>query len=164
MTKKLLSVLLIFSVCMAFSCCNRENRFSFPELIRRVEDGFDCTELSLENAFFSDGEWFLFVSACGENDMLITAKENEQSKFLESVSVSVTEMGYDGQKEAYIKLIEAVASAFIFDADIKKLLEGVKLYEDSAVFSEDTYFYEEGRFSLSFFNADIGSAMLIEIV
>lgn len=163
MTKKLLSVLLIFAVSLFLVSCNRENRFSFPELIRRLDENSEGIGVSLDDAFFSDGEWFLFVSVCSEDDILITAKENEESKFLESVTVSTLEMEDEGQREAFIKICETAVSAFVFDADAKELLEGVNLYKESALFSENTYFYEDGRFSLSFFNADIGSTLTIEI-
>ncbi len=164
MAKKLLSVLLIISVCLFTVSCNRENRFSFPELLRRLEENSKDMSFDMNEAFFSEEKWFLFVSVCSEDDMLITATENPQSRYLEEVSVSVVDVGNENQTEEFIRLCEAVADAFIFDCDSTELLKGVGLYIEDAVFSEDTYFYEEGRFSLSFFNADIGSTLVISIV
>lgn len=163
MTKKILSVLLIFAVCIFLASCERENRLSFPEFTRILNEEFEEITVSAEDAFFDDGEWFLFVSVAGEDDILITAKENAESRFIEAVSVSCLEMGNPGQIEAFIRMCEAAAAAFVFGTDYNALLEGVMLYNENAVFSEDVYFYEEGRFFVSFFNDSTGSTLMIEI-
>lgn len=164
MLKKIMSLLLIIAVSISLVACNRENRFVFSELLKRIGKELPDVEVNMEDAFFSDGEWFLFLSVSEENDIIITASEDESNKYLTSVAVSSVNMGLEGQVEQYIKVCEAAADAFIFGIDAKKALESTGFYTENIIFSDEVRFFEEGRFKLSFFNADIGSTLLMEMV
>ncbi len=164
MQKKLLSLLLIFTTVLSFSACKKENRFDFSELLIRTEDFYGEKELSLENAFFSENKWFLFLSICETDDMLITAKEEEDTKYLLSVSVTVLNTGNDGQREAFVKMCKAVIRSFMPERNIDELAENIALSDIEAVFSDEVYFYTEGRYKLSLFNSEQSSTMIIELV
>lgn len=163
MIKKNLSVLLIFSVLLCFSGCHRENRFDFSELMRRMESFDERIVFDTQKAFFSKGEWFVFLSVAEEDDIIVSAKEDENTGYITSVSVSTVNTGKESDSKVFLDVCVAAADAFIFGTDKKDALEGVGLFNENVIFSENTYFYETGRFNLSFFNADMGSTLIIDI-
>ena len=107
-------------------------------------------EFKEEDAFFSEGQWFLFVTAVSEDDILITVKEDE-NRYVTEVGISALNTG------------KAAANAFVFAADTDLLFDKTGVFDRKRIFSEDTYFAEDGRFKLSFFNADMGSTVLLRI-
>lgn len=163
MLKKAMSVLLIFSLLTVLNSCSREKRISFSELIKRMNENGIANELHMSDAFFSDGEWFLFIKHENEDKLILTAAENADSKYIEKASVSVINDEKGETAQEFISLCEALTASFTFDIDKKESLEQTGLYDKGMLFSESTSFYDEGRFSFSFFNADLGSTLLIEI-
>lgn len=163
MIKKTLSFLLIFFVCFSFFACRRENRFDFSELMLRLERSDDRIIFDTDKSFFSKGEWFTFLSVTEEDDIIISAKEDETTGYITSVSISTVNSENEDGAKTFVDVCTAVADAFIFDVSSRDALEGIRLFDKGVVFSDNTYFYEIGRFTLSFFNADMGSTLLIEI-
>lgn len=140
-----------------------EQRIDFSEFIRRINKQSDKYEAAQEDAFISDGEWFLFVSAAGQDDILINAKEDE-NKLLTSVSVSVINTGIDRQDEVFVDFCRRAVTAFTENADSEKILEDSHLLDENIIFSDEAYFSENGRFKTSFYNAELGSTFLIELL
>ncbi len=162
MTKKLLCLLFIFPLVLSFVSCTKPARIDFSELLLRMEKDLSLYELDIEDAFFSEGQWFLFVSAVAQDDILITVKEDENS-FLTDVGISAINTGDDKIAEVYVSFCKAACNAFVFDADGAALLEEAGVLESNAVFSDKVSFSEDGRFKVSFFNAEQGSTMLCSI-
>ena len=164
MSKKLLSLLLIFTVVLSLSSCKQEIRSDFSELIRRTEKYYGKTELSVENSFFSEGKWFLFLSICEKDDLLITGTEDEETKYLVAVSVTMLNSGNENQKDEFSLLCKAVIKSFIPECDEYFLAEKISLTDGATVFSEDVYSYTEGRYKLSLFNCEQSGTMIIELI
>jgi len=163
MQKKVVSLLLIFSLCLTFSSCYLQERVDITELMRRMKKSEKEVVPELTDAFFSDDEWFVFMSVLNEDDTLLTAKEGEGHLLLQ-VSLTMMNMEAQGQAERFISLCECMTSAFSGKENTEKLLSGIRLYEKGTVFSEKTCFFEEGRYKLSLFNDEVGSTLLIELV
>lgn len=162
MPKKLLSLLLIIALIVSFSSCTKPVRVDFSELLLRMEKELNDYSLDIENAFFSEQQWFLFVSAVTSDDILITAKEDE-NKFITDVGISVINTGDTSVIPVYINFCEAAGNALLYNTDTKALLTESALYEENTVFSENTYFAQLGRYKVSFFNAEMGSTVLYQI-
>lgn len=160
-SKKLLSLLLIFLFVFTFCACEKPIRVDFSELLLRMKKELPEYSFEMTDAFYSEGQWFLFINAKSENDILITAKEDE-SRYITQLGISAmntdNDIAYD-----YINFCESAGKAFTGSEDIDTFLGKVNFYNENEIFSENTYFAEEGRYSLSFFNAESGSTVLYEI-
>ena len=164
MSKKLLSLLLILTVLLSFASCKQESRSDFSELLKRTEKYYGKTEIPLETAFFSEGKWFLFLSLCEKDDLLITGTEDEETNYLVSVSVTVLNTGNEKQKEEFSAVCKAVIKAFMPEEDVRKTAEKISLSDGALVFSDEVRFYTEGRYKLSFFNCEQSGTMIIELI
>ncbi len=163
MQKKVLSVLCIFSLLTALVSCTSQLRIDFSELLKRTQKQFPELTLDMENAFYSDGEWFLFVSLCAQDDILLTASADENG-CLTCVGISAVRIiDCEEQKKSFIEFSEAAAGAFMGEISPSALLNELGLYDESLIFSQQVRFSEYGRFSASFFNADVGSTVRITI-
>jgi hypothetical protein len=163
MQKKLLSVLFIFALLFMLCACTMQTRSDFSELLLRTQRNFGDISLEPEDAFFSDGEWFLFVSLCGQDDLLLTATEDE-NRYVTSVGISTIKIPDSTcQKQQFVSFCVAAARAFTADAHADALLEELGIYDEALIFSEEVRFSEKGRYSASFFNADMGSTVRITI-
>lgn len=163
MLKKTVSLLVIFFVVVFFAGCEKEARLDFSELILRTVRYHKDIDIDISEAFFSDGNWFIFLSSATEDDVILKAAEDE-NKYLVSVSISTVNNGIDGSAAEFIKLAEAVTEAFCDIGDVKAFLGNVGLYEENIIFSEERRVYEEGRYKLSFFNSSLGSSLMAELV
>ena len=161
LTKKAVSLLLIFIFLTFASSCTYETRIDFSELIKRMNSGSDSYEAEIENAFFSENEWFLFVDALSECDVLITGKEDED-KILTSVSVSVISNGNEQQKAVFSDFCKRAVRAFTENYDSDKIIEDSGLTLEDTFFTDNAYFSENGRFSTSLFTAQHGCTFIIE--
>lgn len=163
LTKKAVSLLLIFISVLSSGACTYETRIDFSELIRRMNSASAVYEAEIKEAFFSEGEWFLFVDTLSESDILITAKEDED-KILTEVSVSVINCGKDGQKEIFSDFCKRAVKAFTVNHETDKIIEDSGINNTEGFFKEDAYFSENGRFSTSLFTAEHGCSFIIETV
>ncbi len=163
MQKKVFSILFIFSFLLLLPSCTKQTRIDFSELLIRTEKQLDEVSLELEDAFFSDGQWFLFVSVSGEDDILLTATQDENS-YITSVGISTVRIpDSPSQKSAFTGFCNAAAAAFMSSTPAEPLLDELGLYDESLIFSEEVRFSQYERFSASFFNADMGSTVRISI-
>lgn len=162
MQKKLLSLLVIFLLLLISASCSTPERVDFSELLIRMEKALPDFSFDINDAFFSDGQWFLFIKTGKEAEILLTVKEDEY-KYAEEVSVSILNTGEDGVIPLAVSFCEAVHKAFVFGNDTENLLVSLGIYDEDTFFSENTYFAEAGRFSLSFFNAQAGSTVIFGI-
>lgn len=161
-TKKTSVLLLIFFLITALSSCTYETRIDFSELIRRMNKETDTYEVSLSEAFFSEGEWFLFADTLSESDILITGKEDED-KILTSVTVSILNNGDEGQREIFSDFCKRAVKAFTANHDSDKIIEESGICNTGLFFSDGAYFAENGRFSASLFSAETGCSFSVEI-
>lgn len=162
-TKKTVSVLLIFFLCASLSFCSYEQRVDFSECVRRMNKLSDTYKIVIEDAFFSEGEWFVFVSTLCENDILITGTEDE-NKLLTRVSVSVINSLAEGQSEIFTDFCIAAVAAFTENADTDKILTDSHIYDEGIIFSDGAFFGENGRYKTSFYTAQTGSTFVIELI
>lgn len=162
MPKKLLSVLVIFLLLFTSASCTAPERVDFSELLKRTAKLLPEYSFETQDAFFSDGQWFLFIKTGMEAEILLTVKEDEY-KYAEEVGVSVLNTKEEGIIPVVLSVCEAVHKAFVFGKDTENLLTRLGIYDENKFFSENTYFAEAGRFRLSFFNADMGSTVVFKI-
>ncbi len=163
MPKKVLAVLSIFALMITAVSCSRQTRIDFSELLVRTEKSLGEVSLELQNAFFSDGEWFLFASVCSQDDILLTACEDENG-YITEVGISTVKIPECAeQKQKFTAFCDAVAQAFMSDTPIAPLMDELGIYDELLIFSEEVRFSEYERFSASFFNADMGSTVRISI-
>ena len=162
-TKKSAVVLLIFIFTVILNSCTYEQRVDFSELVRRMNRWAEGYEAVLEEAFFSDGEWFLFVSSGDNNEVLLNGREDE-SKLLTRVCVTILNDTENVDSELFFSVCENSLRAFTYNGDSEGLLSSSHLYDEGILFSDAVYFYESGRYKTSFFNSEIGSTFMIEIV
>lgn len=162
-TKKAVSLLLIFILVTASGACTYETRIDFSELIRRMNAGETAYKAEIREAFFSEGEWFLFVTTLSESDILITGKEDE-NKCLTEVTVSVINCKKDGQREIFSDFCERAVRAFTENHDTEKITEDSEIRSTDLFFSDGAYFSENGRFATSLFSAAAGCTFRIEII
>ncbi len=162
-TKKAVSLLLIFVLSLSLGCCALEQRIDFSECVRRINRCYGTYEISDKDAFFSENEWFLFADTLGEDDILITGTEGE-GRLLTRLSVSVINNGITGQEEIFIDLCEAAVNAFCENADKKKILADSHVCDEGVLFTENAFFSENGRFATSLYTAGMGCTLVIEII
>ncbi len=163
LTKKAVALLLIFILITATGACTYETRIDFSELIRRMNSDDAVYEAEIKEAFFSEGEWFLFVDTISESDILITGKEDED-KILTAVTVSVINCDNDGQKEIFSDFCERAVRAFTENHDTDKIIGDSGINNTDCFFTEGAYFSENGRFATSLFTAQHGCTFSIEII
>ena len=161
MAKKILSLLLIFLLIFTFCSCTEPVRADFSELLIRMNKKNADYVLRIEDAFFSEDQWFLFVEVNGENSILLTAREDE-NRYITQVGISVMDTG-DEAVAVFMSLCEAAGEAFTLSNSIKDFLGKVNFYNENEIFSENAYFAQEDRYCLSFFNAQMGSTVLFQI-
>ncbi len=161
-TKKAASLLSIFILSLILNSCYYETRIDFSELVRRINRQSEEYELLIEEAFFSDGEWFLFADTLGESDLLITAKENDD-KLLTQVSVSVINNSEEGQTEIFRNFCRYAVCAFAENSDTEKIIADSGICTENVIFSEGAYFGENGRYATSFFTDGLGCTFVAEI-
>ena len=161
--KKMVAVLLIFTLMIFTSSCSVRKRMDFTEFLLRSEKNFGEDVFFREKAFYSDDSWFLFLSILSDDDFLISARENEK-KTLESVTVSTFSSENKEKEEIFIRLCSAVSFAFITEEKPEVFLEKLELSEEGSVFSDDVLFFTEGRYKASLFNSDMGSTLMIEMI
>lgn len=152
----------IFILSLVLNSCHYETRIDFSELVRRINRQSDEYELLIEEAFFSDGEWFLFADTLGESDLLITAKENDD-KLLTQVSVSAINNSEEGQAEIFRSFCRYAVNAFAENEDKEKIISDSGICTENVIFSEGAYFGENGRYSTSFFTDGLGCTFVAEI-
>ena len=162
-TKKSMQILFIFIFIIITASCSLDERVDFSELIRRMNRQDDTYELLIEDAFFSDDEWFLFADTLADCDAMITGTEDE-NKLLTRVSVSVVNYEMQGQQEVFLKLCENIAAAFVRPDNLEAVMNGCHIYDDGVIFSDGAYFFEYGRYKTSLFGSDIGNTFVIEII
>lgn len=163
MRKKVISLLVIFTVAILFSSCTREERIDFSELLVRMDSLFDEVDFPQEAAFFSESKWYLFFSVFSENDCLLSAEQDENG-FLTNVSVCAFYDGRENAQESFVSVCEKLSKCFVpVDYPTDDLLEEVGLYEKDSVFSEGAHFSQSGRYAFSLFGTDFGSAFYIEL-
>lgn len=163
LTKKAVSLLLIFISVIVIGSCTHETRIDFSELIKRMNTGDTVYKAEIRKAFFSEGEWFLFVTTLSENDILITGREDED-KCLTAVTVSVINCKEDGQREIFSDFCERAVRAFTKNHDTEKITEDSEIRSTDLFFSDGAYFSENGRFGTSLFSAPLGCTFKIEII
>ena len=162
-TKKATAVLLIFFLCFSLSFCAYEQRVDFSECIRRMNKHCSAYEIIIEESFFSGDEWFCFVDATGESDVLITGTEDE-GRLLTRLTVSAVKNDSDEQQAAFLSFCEAAVDAFCENADKEKILADSHIYDENVLFSENAFFNENSRFRTSFYTAAMGCTLVIEII
>lgn len=163
MRKKVISLLVIFTVAILFSSCTREERIDFSELLVRMDSLFDEVDFPQEAAFFSESKWYLFFSVFSENDCLLSAEQDENG-FLTNVSVCAFYDGRGNAQESFVSVCEKLSKCFVpVDYPTDDLLEEVGLYEKDSVFSDGVHFSQSGRYAFSLFGTDFGSAFYIEL-
>ena len=163
MQKKVFLILFIFAFSVLLPSCSKQTRIDFSELLLRIEREVGEIRLEPEDAFFSDGQWFLFVSVSGEDDILLTATEDEGC-YIISVGISTVRIPDSlDQKNNFIAFCDASAKAFMSSTPSGPLLDELGLYDETLIFSEEVRFSQYERFSASFFNADMGSTVRISI-
>lgn len=162
LTKKAVSLLLIFIFVLSAGACTYETRIDYSELIRRINSDDAVYEAEIKESFFSEGEWFLFVDTLSESDILITAKEDED-KILTEVTVSVINCGNDGQKEIFSDFCKRAVRAFTANHETDKIIEDSGINNTESFFTENAFFSENGRFETSLFTAEHGCTFVIEI-
>ncbi len=163
MQKKIVSLLFIFTLVFSLSCCQREERIDFSELLYRINRADKEIALEREKAFFSDSEWFVYASVNSENDHLISVKEDESRQLL-SVSVTALNTGEDGAAVAFRRFCELAGAAFAAEStDVRQLLESAGLYSNDLLFVNGSGFSESGRYKVSAFYSDVGCTVRFEI-
>lgn len=163
MLKKLTSVLCIFAFLFLLSSCKMPERQDWSQLIYMTDRSLEDIEIDIEDSFFYEGKWFLTVPVTEENNILITAVENEDL-LITSFSVTVLNTGSEGNAEVFQKVAAAVVKVFSGEENASVLLDGIGLFAEGRVFSEETFFFEHGRYSLTFFNAPEGSSLMGELL
>lgn len=161
LSKKLISLLLIFSFAFSLCACEKPVRVDFSELLLRMKKELDEYSFDITDALYSEGQWFLFINAKEENDILITAKEDE-NRYITQLGISVMNTESDASQD-FVRFCESGGKALTGFDNIESFLEKVSFYKEDEIFSDNTYFAEEGRYGLSFFNAESGSTVLYEI-
>ena len=162
MTKKAVSVLLIFILSATLSSCRYETRVDFSELIRRMNNVNDTYEGDVRSSFYYNGEWFLFTDTASEKDILITGKEDSDKKLL-SVSVSAVNNKNEEQKEIFSDFCKAAVRAFTENYDSEKIIEDSGICNTEALFTEGAYFSENERFTTSLYTTETGCSFIISI-
>ena len=163
MLKKLIAVLCIFALLFSFSSCKMPERQDWSQLVYMTDRELKDMKLNIEDSFFYDGKWFLSVPVTAEENILITASEDE-NLLITSFAVTVLNNGAEGTAEVFLNITEAVLKAFSGTDNAGKLIEGVGLFAEDRLFSEETFFFESGRYSVSFFNAPEGSSLMAELL
>ena len=162
-TKKAVSLLLIFIFLVSAAACTLEARIDFSELIRRMNSATDIYKAETTEAFYSEGEWFLFIEASDNCEILVTGKENED-KILTSVTVSVINNGNEQQKEIFSDFCQRAVRAFTENYDSDKIIRDSGVTATDSFFTDNAYFSENGRFATSLFTAQHGCTFIIEII
>lgn len=163
MRKKVISLLVIFTVAILFSSCTREERIDFSELLVRMDSLFDEVDFPQEAAFFFESKWYLFFSVFSENDCLLSAEQDENG-FLTNVSVCAFYDGRENAQESFVSVCEKLSKCFVpVDYPTDDLLEEIGLYEKDSVFPDGAHFSQSGRYAFSLFGTDFGSAFYIEL-
>ncbi len=163
LTKKAVSLLLIFILITMTAACTYETRIDFSELIRRMNSANDTYEAELREAFFSEEEWFLFVDTLSDSDILITGKEDED-KILTSVTLSIINNGNESQREIFSDFCQRAVKAFTENHDSDKIIADSGITNTDSFFTDGAYFSENGRFATSLFTAEPGCTFTIEII
>lgn len=175
MLKKMTAVLCIFASLFFFSSCKMPERQDWSQLIYMTDRYCKNMKIEIRDSFFYEGQWFLILKSPDGQKIIITAREDE-SLLINSVSVSVLnayeeeEDKNDGASDtvfsenSFIMLSEGITKAFCGKEKAFLLLDGVGFYKENALFSDETFFFTEGRYSLTFFNSEIGSSLMIEMI
>ncbi len=122
----------------------------------------DTYTADIKSSFYSEGEWFLFTDTLSENDILITAKEDED-KILYSAAVSIINSKADGQAEIFFDFCKRLIKAFTENADTEKIIGDSGITETASYFSDGAYFSENGRFTTSLYTSELGCSFIINI-
>lgn len=164
MQKKLISLLLIFTVVFGFCSCTRDERVNFSELTVRLEKNGNGTEFPFENAFLSDSRWFLFFSVFTENDYLLSALQDENG-LLTQVSVSSFAIGDTDKENAFVSACENLCEAFMpLDFSVEEMLKTAGVYDENKTVLDGNNVSQEGRYKISYFVADIGKTLIIDMI
>lgn len=164
MQKKLISLLLIFTIAFGFCSCTRDERVNFSELTVRLEKNGNGTKFSFENAFLSDNRWFLFFSVLSENDYLLEAEQDENG-LLTQVSISSFAIGDADKENAFVSVCENLCESFMpVDYSVEKMLETAGVYDENKTVLDGNNVSQEGRYKISYFVADIGKTLIIDMI
>ncbi len=149
-------------------------RQDWSQLIYMTDRYCKNMEIEIRDSFFYEGQWFLILNSPDGQKVIITAREDE-SLLITSLSVSVLDAYEEKEKStdeasdeatgnSFITVAEGLTQAFCGKENAFRLLEGVSFYKENALFSDETFFFDEGRYSLTFFNSEIGSSLMIELL
>ena len=154
--KTLLAGLLIAALCG----CVRNKRFDYSELNLRLRETapaycFDDTSLLF------DGEvYFCCYSFAGDNDTLLTLKE-DKTGFLERITLTMNSPPGNEGYEAFQSFALALAQVFIPDAETNRLCEETGLF-DTCLLRENTLLtFSQGFWSAALLGTDVSVTFIL---
>lgn len=146
----IMAPLLVLLVSLTLASCARDRRMDYSELNIRIGEINPNCVFDESALFYSNGVYYSFYSLNGENDMLLTMREDEEGK-LDRITLTL-----NGEKkeslDVFSELSLILAEIFIPETDRSALSEKTGI-ASAAVFSETVNKYEQGFYSAVLFGS-----------
>ena len=158
-TSKMPAIALLLALTVCLGGCVRDERFDHSELNVRIAEQNEKYRMDETRIFFSDSVYYYYYSLSGENDMLLTLKEDE-TKRLERITLTYDETDKDAAADFYA-LAAILAGVFIPRADLTALRAQTCMDDPAALKAKTLCTYSAGAYKASLFAAgDIRCFML----
>jgi hypothetical protein len=119
---KITAALLTAAALCALCGCQRDRRFGYAELARRLRQTAPRFAFAETDLFFTGNAWRCRYSLAGENDTLLSLKEDEKGR-LEQITLAALLRPEDADFTLFGDFAAALAEVFIPDADTQRLRE-----------------------------------------
>lgn len=161
--KKILTFLLF--IIFAFCCCSctREDRFDYSELSIRLEKQNDAFAFNDENIFYSQQVYYTYYSFDGEDDVLLTAKEDTDGSLIR-ITLSVWGSASEKTVSAYLDFCSALKTVFIPEERFEEVFEPKELLVSCNIFSDIVESSQTTNYTAQFFSSELGAVYVLSFV
>ena len=134
--------------------CARSERFGMQELSNRLAETDERYGFSLEGISFSNNFYHIPFSFAGEQDVLLSCKEDEDGRLLQMLLTSDKERA---PQEDYIAFTKTLISVFfgVDEFEAAAIAEEAGLTGTQVLFTDCTGKTERDRYSFTFFSTPL---------
>lgn len=158
--KKYISLFLCFVSIFLLSSCKKADRFDISELSLRLGEVNESYSFDYENIFYSDEIYYIYYSFFEENDMLLTAMEDEDGNLIR-VSLGIWETADEVSVAAYKDFCQALTDVFVSEKERKGLVEETGLFGDGVLFGDYLSVCEKTNYTARAFSSEFGAVYVL---
>ena len=159
-TQKITACLLGVILLLCCSGCTRDARFGIQELSHRLEERDERYGFSSEGISFSNEFYHIPFSFAGEQDVLLSCKEDADGRLLQLLLTTDKERA---PQEEYIAFAKTLIAVFfgVDDYEAAAIAEEAGLTGTEVLFSDCTGKAERERYSFTFFSTPLSVTAIL---